>query len=206
MFGYEQFVAKTKAKSVTEHITERTSVWTTGTHDAVITVADTPGFADSYGRSTEFNMSIKEYILDIGSRLGIDAFLLVFKFKASWVMKVLKEFANMMQDIEPDTWWDHVILVFTCVDYNSDISTDIFEKKLYISNELIKTIQAEFNLTTPPTFVFVSSKQQANCAHFSGKGTCDCKNEVHYKLDRMRKLKQAIAAKNDAGRWFPKEI
>lgn len=48
----------------------------------MITVADTPGFGDSDGRDPLFQQQIKEYIEDLSDRLGIDAFLLVFKYNS----------------------------------------------------------------------------------------------------------------------------
>jgi hypothetical protein len=47
--------------------------------ETVITVADTPGFADTMQRDLEFLDSFQDYIMDVGTRLGIDAFLLVFQ-------------------------------------------------------------------------------------------------------------------------------
>lgn len=79
MLGYDEFKAKAAAKSVTDCITERTGMWTIDQTETVITIADTPGFADSMNRDEQFLSSFQDYILDIGQRLGIDSFLLVFQ-------------------------------------------------------------------------------------------------------------------------------
>lgn len=81
LLGYDEFKAKAGAKSVTDCITERTGTWTidSNTSETIITVADTPGFADSMQRDEEFLKTFQDYILDLGARTGIDAFLLVFQ-------------------------------------------------------------------------------------------------------------------------------
>lgn len=65
---------------MTDRITEKTGIWVIDQTETIITVADTPGFADSMQRDTEFLVEFQEYITDIGSRLGIDAFMLTFQF------------------------------------------------------------------------------------------------------------------------------
>ncbi|RCI05227.1 hypothetical protein CU098_010022 [Rhizopus stolonifer] len=79
MLGYNEFTAKAAAKSVTDRITERTGIWVIDQIETLITVADTPGFADSMNRDQAFLSVFKEFIQDIGSRVGIDAFMLVFQ-------------------------------------------------------------------------------------------------------------------------------
>lgn len=64
---------------MTDCITERTGVWAIDQMETIITVADTPGFADSMQRDNQFLEVFQEYILNLGGRLGIDAFLLVFQ-------------------------------------------------------------------------------------------------------------------------------
>lgn len=65
---------------MTDCITEKTGIWVIDQTETIITVADTPGFADTMQRDTEFLTEFQEYISDIGGRLGIDAFLLTFQF------------------------------------------------------------------------------------------------------------------------------
>jgi hypothetical protein len=79
ILGYDEFKAKAAAKSVTDCITERTGVWTINQSENIITVADTPGFADTMQRDEEFLAVFQDYISDVGIRLGIDAFMLVFQ-------------------------------------------------------------------------------------------------------------------------------
>ena len=83
IFGYSEFKAKAAAKSVTEHITERTGVWTVDGSESIITVADTPGFADSMQRDQVFTAVFQKYISDLGHRLGIDSFMLIFQCDSS---------------------------------------------------------------------------------------------------------------------------
>lgn len=65
---------------MTDTVVERTGVWTVDKSNHVVTVADTPGFADSAGR--DFTTAIQDYIIDVSDRVGIDAFLLVFQLKS----------------------------------------------------------------------------------------------------------------------------
>jgi ribosome biogenesis GTPase A len=84
LLGYNEFKSKPGAKSVTDKITERTGTWTIeNAADTLITVADTPGFADSMQRDEGFQRVFQDYIEDLGSRLGIDAFLLCFQCDSS---------------------------------------------------------------------------------------------------------------------------
>lgn len=79
LLGYDEFKAKAAAKSVTDCITERTGIWTIDQTESIITVADTPGFADSMQRDEEFLTEFQDYILEVGQRFGIDSFMLVFQ-------------------------------------------------------------------------------------------------------------------------------
>lgn len=83
ILGYDEFKAKAAAKSVTDCITERTGIWSIEQSENIITVADTPGFADSMQRDEEFLGVFQEYIADLGNRLGIDTFMLVFQCDSS---------------------------------------------------------------------------------------------------------------------------
>lgn len=83
MMGYDEFKAKAAAKSVTDCITERTGIWSIKQSENIITVADTPGFADSMQRDEAFLGVFQDYIADLGNRLGIDAFMLVFQCDSS---------------------------------------------------------------------------------------------------------------------------
>ncbi|CAO3593766.1 unnamed protein product [Absidia cylindrospora] len=196
LFGYQEFKAAAAAKSVTDTVVERTGVWTVDKMNHVVTVADTPGFADSAGR--DFTMAIQDYIMDVSDRVGIDAFLLVFQLKSQQVMSILKAFAELMKDMEPNNWWDHVILVFTRVDYTTE-PQKLIQTKRYITQTLREEIKTTFGLETPPPAVFVSSKVH-QCPLLFGKG-CDCVEVKFYQNERMRILKETIAKCGEGGRW-----
>ncbi|CAO3613649.1 unnamed protein product [Cunninghamella blakesleeana] len=198
MFGYEEFKAAATAKSVTDTVVERTGCWTVNKLNTIVTVADTPGFADSAGR--DFTAAIQNYILDVSDRIGIDAFLLVFQFKSteSVVMNILKAFDKLMEDIEPNNWWDHVVLVFTRFDYIKEPQTMV-KRKTYISTTLSEQIREAFKLEKAPKTVFVSSKNY-QCPLLFGK-ECDCEPVRNHQNTRMRLLKEAIAKCSEHGRW-----
>ncbi|GAA5808787.1 hypothetical protein MFLAVUS_002183 [Mucor flavus] len=209
MLGYDEFKAKAAAKSVTDCITERTGMWTIDQTETVITIADTPGFADSMNRDEQFLSSFQDYILDIGQRLGIDSFLLVFQCDSATnnIMSILDHFNSMMEQKFPhqNNWWDHVMLVFTRVDYfpNLKFPANILGKKQSIMESLIPDIQAKYRLKTPLKYAFVSSKAP-NCS-FNKKGQCDCFAASKYHLDQMRTLKSRINSilTDNGGRWVP---
>ncbi|KAG1052580.1 hypothetical protein G6F46_007769 [Rhizopus delemar] len=177
MFGTDLFKAKPGARSVTENITERTGIWMIDDDSQkMITAADTPGFGDSMHRDQQFKADFQDYIQDVSTRLGIDAFLLVFQYDSplNSVLNILERFHEMMTVFEPKTWWDHVILVFTRVDYypNLKFPASFLYKKQSISEVLIPAIQKKFELRQLPKYAFISSKPR-NCSH-SKKGLCDC--------------------------------
>ncbi|KAF1797245.1 P-loop containing nucleoside triphosphate hydrolase protein [Mucor lusitanicus] len=207
ILGYDEFKAKAAAKSVTDCITERTGVWAIDQIETIITVADTPGFADTMQRDAEFLQVFQDYILDLGGRLGIDAFLLVFQCDSATnnIMSILDHFNTMMQQFQPSTWWNHVMLVFTRVDYypNLKFPPNILSKKQSITETLIPDIQTKFNLDSPPKYAFISSKAP-NCS-FSKKGQCDCFAASKYHLDQMRTLRSRINSiiTDNGGRWIP---
>lgn len=210
IMGYDEFKAKAAAKSVTDCITERTGIWSIEQSENIITVADTPGFADSMQRDEEFIGVFQEYIADLGNRLGIDAFMLVFQCDSSKnnIMAILDHFNDMMmQRFKKNTtsWWDHTLLVFTRVDYypNLKLPINILTKKQSITETLIPEIQVKYNMNAPPKYAFVSSKAP-NCS-YNKKGQCDCFAASKYHLDQMRTLKSrinAIVSENN-GRWTP---
>ncbi|CAO3674096.1 unnamed protein product [Rhizopus stolonifer] len=205
----ELFRAKAGARSVTDKITERTGIWTIDNDiKKIITVADTPGFGDSMNRDEQFKYSFQEYIQDVGSRLGIDAFLLVFQYNSPLnnVIHILESFDKMMSVFERKTWWNHVILVFTRVDYypNLKFPPNVLLKKQSISQTLIPAIQEKFGLIQLPKYAFVSSKPR-HCSH-AKKGLCDCSAVNKFHLDQMKTLKSRINTvlmENDSKRWKP---
>lgn len=106
----------------------------------------------------------------------------------------------MMKDLKPG-WWNHVILVFTCVDYSAIQRPQITSKKLYITTQLVEDIKKTFGLAEAPPVAFVTSASQMQCAFLTGKGECDCIMAHKHKLDKMRLLKKHIASRAEFGRW-----
>ena len=107
-----------------------------------------------------------------------------------------------MKDIRPATWWNHVVLVFTHLDYSSRPKANIAQRKANIVTQLTAQIQTKFGLTEAPPVVFVSSKD-TQCTHaVSADGKCDCPLAHAYKHDRMRTLRRVIATVSQGGRWI----
>ncbi|KAF9175583.1 hypothetical protein BGX21_001586 [Mortierella sp. AD011] len=122
ILGTKELKASASVRAVTKGIAERTG-WARFEDNRrfLVTVADTPGLADTEGND-EVNIPIlKEYINSVGSRVGITAFLLVFKIDSSVdaIMTILKSFNEITRDF-PNVW-DNVILVFTGCDFRRDI-------------------------------------------------------------------------------------
>jgi hypothetical protein len=121
-------------------------------------------------------------------------------------MSILDYFNKMMeQKFQPNTWWNHVMLVFTRVDYypNLKFPTNILLKKQSIIETVIPEIQKKYNLSSPPKYAFVSSK--APTCSYSKKLQCDCFAASKYHLDQMRTLKSRINSIliDNGGRWTP---
>ncbi|KAI8367507.1 P-loop containing nucleoside triphosphate hydrolase protein [Radiomyces spectabilis] len=207
LFESSIFHAKFGARSVTSTVTECTGIWrldNNSNSECLITVADTPGFADSEGRDSAFKGQLQDYIRDVSIRLGIDAFLLVFQYTSNQVMKVIRAFAQVMETMEPKTWWDHTILVFTHVDFGKRSSQQVSDRKINIKNKLARQIQEEFGLKQPPSIVFFSSNR--TCALDVGNAAiCECNLINDYISERMRQLRSAIADCHTKGRWVAKQ-
>lgn len=189
----------------------------------IITAADTPGLGDSMHRDQQFQVAFRDYIQDVGHRLGIDAFLLVFQYDSPLnrykgnmkkvhilticsVMSILEGFHKLMDVFEPKNWWNHVILIFTRVDYypNLKFPPTVLHKKQSISEVLIPSIQKKYGLDQPPKYAFMSSKPR-QCSH-AKKGMCDCSAILKYHTDQMKTLKSRISAvlvENEGERWRP---
>ncbi|KAF8985602.1 hypothetical protein BGZ46_003297 [Entomortierella lignicola] len=122
IMGTKELKASASVRAVTKGIAER-SGWARFEDNRrfLVTVADTPGLADTEGDDEKNIPILKEYISSVGSRLGVTAFLLVFKIDSSVdiIMTILKSFNEIMLDF-PNVW-DNVILVFTGCDYRRDI-------------------------------------------------------------------------------------
>ncbi|KAF9359857.1 hypothetical protein BGX26_011234 [Mortierella sp. AD094] len=122
IMGTKELKASASVRAVTKGIAERTG-WARFEDNRrfLVTVADTPGLADTEGDDEKNIPVLKEYINSVGSRIGVTAFLLVFKIDSSVdiIMTILKTFNEIMQDF-PDVW-ENVILVFTGCDFRRDI-------------------------------------------------------------------------------------
>ncbi|KAI8345942.1 hypothetical protein B0O80DRAFT_261275 [Mortierella sp. GBAus27b] len=129
------------AQAVTKGIAER-SGWARFEDNRrfLVTLADTPGLADTEGDDEKNIPILKEYIQSVGSRLGVTAFLLVFKIDSSVdiIMTILRTFNDIVQGL-PDVW-DNVILVFTGCDYRRDI----IDTKQMLFRELRKLVHDHF--------------------------------------------------------------
>lgn len=64
---------------MTDAVTERTAVWKVDKKRNLVTIADTPGFADPNRQDPKWKEMISSYIKSIGKRFGIDALMLTFR-------------------------------------------------------------------------------------------------------------------------------
>ncbi|KAF9997993.1 hypothetical protein BGZ79_008321 [Entomortierella chlamydospora] len=151
ILGTKELKASASVRAVTKGIAERTG-WARFEDNRrfLVTVADTPGLADTEGND-EVNIPIlKEYINSVGSRIGITAFLLVFKIDSSVdsIMTILKSFNEITQDF-PNVW-DNVILVFTGCDFRRDIlaTKQLLHKEL--KNQIKERILDHLSPHPPP--------------------------------------------------------
>ncbi|KAI8996933.1 P-loop containing nucleoside triphosphate hydrolase protein [Pilobolus umbonatus] len=208
IFEYDEFIAKPTAMSVTDKITERTGIWTVDQVESIVTVADTPGFADSKLRDEKFKDDFKIYISDLGSRLGIDSFLLIFQCTSPIrsIMASLESFKQMMENFGNKTWWKYVLLVFTRVDYHPLPSTKLINAKQTIIDKVIPEIQKTYELEAPPKYAFISSKK--NRCSSDILNYCDCRKASEYHLNKKIILKAKIISitKENGGRWKPQFV
>ncbi|KAF9581033.1 hypothetical protein BGW38_002101 [Lunasporangiospora selenospora] len=139
IMGTSELKASASVRAVTKGIAERTG-W--GKFEmsrrVLVTLADTPGLADTEGDDEKNIPILKDYISSIGARLGVTAFLLVFKIDAGveMIMTILTTFNEIMQ--EHPNFWENVILVFTGCDFKRNVMST---KELYhrvIQEELSK--------------------------------------------------------------------
>ncbi|ORX53133.1 hypothetical protein DM01DRAFT_1051426 [Hesseltinella vesiculosa] len=186
-------------QSVTDAVLERTGVWTVKGKNTIVTVADTPGFADSAGR--DFTAEIQDYIFDVSNRIGIDAFLLVcsFKTKIPVVENILKEFAALMKHMEPRDWRKHVILVFTKVDYKHRDLNETTDHKNFLVNQFSKQMKDMLGLEENLPVAFVSN-QLPECGITKGR-PCDCAPYKEYYFSKMYTLQAKIELCAKLGRW-----
>ncbi|KAG0251358.1 hypothetical protein DFQ27_008796 [Actinomortierella ambigua] len=137
IMGTSELKASASVRAVTKGIAER-SGWGRfeDTRRVLVTLADTPGLADTEGDDEKNIPILKEYIKSIGTRLGVSAFLLVFKIDSGvdMVITILNTFNEIMQ--EYPQFWENVVLVFTGCDYRRNVQKT---KELYhgvLQNEI----------------------------------------------------------------------
>ncbi|KAG0297059.1 hypothetical protein BGZ98_000714 [Dissophora globulifera] len=156
ILGTNELRASASVRAVTKGIAERTG-WARFEDNkrVLVTLADTPGLADTEGDDEKHIPILKEYIQSVGTRIGVTAFLLVFKIDSSLdiVMTILKAFNDIMADF-PDVW-DNVILVFTGCDYRREVH----ETKRMLHHELRNQIDEQIlkPLATRPGLASESS-------------------------------------------------
>ncbi|KAF9102321.1 hypothetical protein BGX29_004734 [Mortierella sp. GBA35] len=129
IMGTSELKASASVRAVTKGIAER-SGWGRfeDSRRVLVTVADTPGLADTEGDDEKNIPILKEYIKSVGTRLGINAFLLVFKIDSGvdMIITILTAFNDIMKDFP--NFWDNVVLVFTGCDYRRNV---MHTKQLY---------------------------------------------------------------------------
>ncbi|KAG9071421.1 hypothetical protein KI688_005633 [Linnemannia hyalina] len=129
IMGTNELKASASVRAVTKGIAER-SGWGRfeDSRRVLVTVADTPGLADTEGDDEKNIPILKEYIRSVGTRLGINAFLLVFKIDSGvdMIITILTAFNDIMKEFP--NFWDNVVLVFTGCDYRRNVMNT---KQLY---------------------------------------------------------------------------
>ncbi|KAF9173748.1 hypothetical protein BGX21_007837 [Mortierella sp. AD011] len=211
IMGTRELKASASVRAVTKGIAER-SGWGRfeDSRRVLVTVADTPGLADTEGDDEKNIPILKEYIKSVGTRLGITAFLLVFKIDSGvdMIITILASFNDIMKDF-PD-FWDNVVLVFTGCDYRRNVMNT---KQLY-HDKIQAQLQEHFfkdrgsnqespngSNSVPPTeptvpIVFLSCAE-APCGFSLGE-KCDCKARTAFLNAGIKRLWYAVKGKR---RW-----
>ncbi|KAG0074764.1 hypothetical protein BGZ93_009859, partial [Podila epicladia] len=129
IMGTSELKASASVRAVTKGIAERTG-WGRfeDSRRVLVTLADTPGLADTEGDDEKNIPILKEYITSVGTRLGITAFLMVFKIDCGvdMIITIMQTFNEIMKDFP--NFWDNVVLVFTGCDYRRNVMNT---KQLY---------------------------------------------------------------------------
>ncbi|KAK3818855.1 MAG: hypothetical protein J3Q66DRAFT_338703 [Benniella sp.] len=141
IMGTSELKASASVRAVTKGIAERTG-WGRfeDSRRVLVTLADTPGLADTEGDDEKNIPILKEYIKSIGKRLGVTAFLLVFKIDSGvdMILTILTTFNDIMKEF-PD-FWDNVVLVFTGCDFRRNVMNT---KQLY-HDEIQRQLEERF--------------------------------------------------------------
>ncbi|KAF9123184.1 hypothetical protein BGW39_009207 [Mortierella sp. 14UC] len=171
IMGTSELKASASVRAVTKGIAER-SGWGRfeDSRRVLVTVADTPGLADTEG-DDEKNMPIlKEYIRSVGTRLGINAFLLVFKIDSGveMIITILTALNDIMKDFP--NFWDNVVLVFTGCDYRRNVMPT---KQLYhgeIQHQLEKHFMEDLRRPGPSSNRDREDDSSSESGHPTGVG------------------------------------
>ncbi|KAG0292318.1 hypothetical protein BGZ98_002635, partial [Dissophora globulifera] len=96
--------------------------------------------ADTEGDDEKNIPILKEYIRSVGKRIGVSAFLLVFKIDSGvdMIITILQTFNEIMKDFP--TFWDNVVLVFTGCDYRRNV----MNTKQFYHEEIQAQLQEHF--------------------------------------------------------------
>ncbi|KAI8353026.1 hypothetical protein B0O80DRAFT_452933 [Mortierella sp. GBAus27b] len=141
IMGTSELKASASVRAVTKGIAERTG-WGRfeDSRRVLVTLADTPGLADTEGDDEKNIPILKEYIKSVGKRIGVTAFLLVFKIDSGvdMILTILTTFDDIMKEF-PD-FWDNVILVFTGCDFRRNVMNT---KQLY-HTEIQRQLEERF--------------------------------------------------------------
>ncbi|KAG0003329.1 hypothetical protein BGZ65_001805 [Modicella reniformis] len=141
IMGTSELKASASVRAVTKGIAERTG-WGCfeDSRRVLVTLADTPGLADTEGDDEKNIPILKEYIKSVGKRLGVTAFLLVFKIDSGvdMILTILTTFDDIMREL-PD-FWDNVILVFTGCDFRRNV----MNTKQFYHDEIQRQLEERF--------------------------------------------------------------
>jgi hypothetical protein len=113
--------------------------------------------------------------------------------------KIVEEFVGMMDDMQPKTWWDNVIFVFTRFDHSIAHLQQTTAQKMLIVGTLIAKVKETYNLERTPPVIFLGT-QQPVCGYARG-AECDCIEATRHLLDGQRRLLRAVTSRSISGRW-----
>ncbi|GJJ70145.1 hypothetical protein EMPS_02494 [Entomortierella parvispora] len=213
IMGTSELKASASVRAVTKGIAERTG-WGRfeDSRRVLVTLADTPGLADTEGDDEKNIPILKEYIRSVGTRLGVSAFLLVFKIDSGvdMIITILQTFNDIMKDFP--NFWDNVILVFTGCDYRRNVMNT---KQLYHEEIQAQLQQHFFRPESDPSSTSASTIGAADspldpivpmvfltCAEapcgFALGEKCDCKARTTFLNAGIKRLWYAVRNKK---RW-----
>ncbi|KAF9323406.1 hypothetical protein BG006_001481, partial [Podila minutissima] len=188
------------ALAVTKGIAERTG-WGRfeDSRRVLVTLADTPGLADTEGDDEKNIPILKEYITSVGTRLGITAFLMVFKIDCGvdMIITIMQTFNEIMKDFP--NFWDNVVLVFTGCDYRRNVMNT---KQLYheaiqaqlqehFFNDLYRLGGEDANGMPPVVPMVFLTTAESPCGFSLGE-KCDCKARTTFLNAGIKRLWYAI--------------